>query len=323
MRFVLRLLGFLALAAILLPPIWYMAFPPPFPPDLPPPGTRTFVATHNQLNVVKQGAGRPVLLVHGLPGTAYDWRDTSAELAELGRRAIAYDRVGYGYSDPRTNGRYTPQGNAADLLALIQALVIHEGTVVGWSYGGATAMLAALEQPDRIKRLVLVGTAGPDSADAKPPPPSLLIRALYSTPMLHYRRSVPPLSLGLMKVLSNAAFSGGPQPGWWLEGLQANFARWDTLITYREELLNLNAEGLERFDPREIQVPTLLLHGDDDRLAPIATARYLASTIPNAKLVVYPGASHMLPVTHAAEIARQIAEFSADLPEPRLRPGRF
>ena len=123
-----------------------------------------------------------------------------------------------------------------------------------------------------------------------------------------------------MRALSNVAFSGGPQPDWWLEGLQANFARWETLLTYREELLNLNAEGLDRFDPTKIEVPTLLLHGDDDRLAPIAIGRYLATAIPNATLVEYPGASHMLPVTHAAEIAEPIADFSADLPEPQPRP---
>lgn len=171
-------------------------------------------------------------------------------------------------------------------------------------------MTAAMQGSNRIDRLVLIGTGGPDSADAAPPEPSLGLRAFYSDPVLRYQRAVPPLGLGLMKLLSDVAFSGGPQPDWWLEGVEANFARWDTLVSYREEMLNLSAEAVEEFDPKKIRVPTLLLHGDDDRLAPIAISRYLAGVIPGATLVEYPGASHMLPVTHALEIAQQISDFS-------------
>jgi pimeloyl-ACP methyl ester carboxylesterase len=310
MKRVLRALVFLLVMAIVLPPAWFMAFPAPEAPPLPKPGTRLFLANGQMVNVLSEGEGPPIVMVHGLPGTAYEWRNTSPELAALGHRAIAYDRVGYGRSAPRKDGRFTPEGNAADLLAVLDAMGLRKATVVGWSYGGATAMAAAAQAPERIRRLVLVGTGGPDSPDAMPPEPSFAMRAFYSDPMLRYRRAIPPLSLGLMKLLSDLAFNGGPQPGWWIEGVEANFARWETMVSYREEMMNLTAETLEEFDPKQIVAPTLLLHGDEDQLAPVAISRYLASVIPDATLVEYPGASHMLPVTHAAEIAKQISDFS-------------
>jgi pimeloyl-ACP methyl ester carboxylesterase len=83
-------------ALIVLPPLWYAVFPGDPPPELPPAGRRVELPGGVGVNVVEQGTGPPVVLVHGLPGTAYDWRELSPELAKRGRRAIAYDRVGWG-----------------------------------------------------------------------------------------------------------------------------------------------------------------------------------------------------------------------------------
>jgi pimeloyl-ACP methyl ester carboxylesterase len=297
-------------AAIVLPPLWFSLFPADPPPTLPAAGTRIVLSDGTGLNVLDSGQGTPVVLVHGLPGSGYDWRETADALNALGLRAIAYDRVGYGHSDARESGAYTPESNAAELVGLLDAMDLRDATVVGWSYGGATAMSASMGRPERIRRLVLVGTAGPDSEDAQPPDPSALIRFLYSDAVLEWRTAIPPLSVALMKALSNAAYNGGPQPDWWLDGLRANFSRWDTLITYREEMLGLTAESVQAFDPSRIEIPTLLLHGDEDGLAPVAIARYLATAIPNAKLLEYSGGSHMLPVTQAREIAEEIAAFT-------------
>ena len=142
------------------------------------------------------------------------------------------------------------------------------------------------------------------------PEASAAMRFFYSDGVLRWRNSIPPMSVGLMQVLSNEAFSDGPQPTWWLDGLRANFSRWDTLVTFREEMFGMTPESVADFDLAKIQVPTLILHGDDDRLAPVSIARYLAPRIEGARFVEYPGASHMLPVTHADEIAGEIAVFA-------------
>ena len=99
MRILLFLLALLV-AAIALPPLWYALFPVAAP-ELPPAGRRVEVSPGLGVNVIEAGAGPPVLLVHGHPGCAYEWQPFMAELAQRSFRAIAYDRVGYGRSDPR------------------------------------------------------------------------------------------------------------------------------------------------------------------------------------------------------------------------------
>ena len=97
-----------------------------------------------------------------------------------------------------------------------------------------------------------------------------------------------------------------PMPEWWCPGVLANFLRWDMLLTYRGEMFGIDRDA--GFDYGNIEVPTLLLHGDDDQLADIAISRYLVTLIPDATLLETPGGSHMLPVTHAAEMADQIVQ---------------
>jgi pimeloyl-ACP methyl ester carboxylesterase len=303
----------LIVAVIVLPPLWYLVFPMDPPPDLPPAGERVAVDTGVSVNVLDSGVGNPVVLVHGLPGSAYDWRALIPELTKRGHRAIAYGRVGYGHSDPRTNGRFSPSANAEELMALLDNMDLRDATVVGWSYGGVTAMVAAMTHPERLGRIVLVGTGGPDSADAKPPELPGFMRFLNSDPVMRWRQMVPSTGIALMKLSSEAAFSGQPQPDWWHTGLRANFARWETLDAYRSEMAGIGVgpdEDPDAFAPESIAVPTLILHGDDDRLAPVAIGRYLDGVIPDSELHEYPGGSHMIPITHADDIADRITRFA-------------
>jgi len=309
-RFLSLVLG-LVIAAIALPPLWYAVFPGAAAPPLPPPGTRAMLPGEVGVNVIESGTGPPVLLSHGLPGSAYDWRETTAALAARGFRALAYDRVGYGHSDPRTEGQYTPEQNARELVQLLEALDLREAIVVGWSYGGATAMSAALMDDSRMAGLVLVGTGGPDSDDAVPPGEPLVMRIFNSTAALRWRRAVPPVGIGLIRAVTDQAFSGGPQPDWWMPGTIANLARWDTVASYQGEIRGLSPETVGEFDVRKITVPTLLVHGDNDRLAPVAISRYLASRIPNSELLEVKNGSHMLPVTEPDLLADRIAALAA------------
>jgi pimeloyl-ACP methyl ester carboxylesterase len=311
-RFLVIVLVFVA-AIVVLPPVWYVVFPADPPPDLPPAGRRVELAMGVALNVLEEGSGPAVVMIHGLPGSAYDWRALLPELASRGYRAIANDRVGYGRSDPRPGDDFTPDANAAELLALLDQLELEDATLLGWSYGGVTAMLATMRDPSRIGRLVLVGTGGPDSDDAVPPEPSGVMAFINSGPVLKWRAAVPSTGIALMKGLSDVAFSGGPQPDWWLAGLRANFARPETLVAYRSEMGGIvepdSAEEPGTFGAERIRVPTLILHGDDDRLAPVSIGRYLHTKIPNSTLHEIEGGSHMLPVTHAEKMADEIAAF--------------
>lgn len=297
-------------ALVALPPLWYAIFPGDPPPELPEPGRRVVLASGVGINVLEEGAGPPVLMVHGLPGMANNWRELSRELASRGQRAIAIDRSGYGHSDPSPVGDYSMGRNADEVIELMEVLDLRDVTLVGWSYGGATASIVAARRPARLAQLVLVGTGGPDGPDATPPEANLLMEAFYSEPVMRWRSAVPPIGRGLIRALSDVAFSGQPMPDWWIPGVIANFQRWDTLLTYRGEMFDFDPDA--GFDYGEINVPTLLLHGDDDRLADIAISRYLVALIPDATLLETPGGSHMLPVTHAAEMADQIVHSGAE-----------
>lgn len=300
----LKTVGLVVFVLIAAPPLWFMAFPEPAR-TLPAPGTRVFVAPDTAVNVLDAGSGPAVVLVHGLPGTAYDWRELTPLLNAAGLRTIAYDRVGYGHSDARPSGPFTLSANVEDLLALLEAMDLNDVTLVGWSYGGAMALNVA--HAPRVGRIVLIGSGGPSSDDDMPPAVPLSAKILYSTPVVWWRVAVPPVSRALQAALSDVAFSGGAQPNWWLKDLAAAFTRWDTVQTYQGEVLSEIEVG--DFDATRIGTPTLIIHAEDDRLAPVAMGRYLAGRIPNAVYREVPGASHMLPVTHAPFVADEIVAF--------------
>lgn len=305
MRRILLALVLLIVAAIALPPLWFRLFREPVP-ELPPPGRRVELASGAGVNLVEQGEGRPVVLVHGLPGTAYDWRATSAALAARGLRALAYDRVGYGWSDLRRDDAFSLESNARELLELLAALDLLDATVVGWSYGGGTAIAAAQRDPSRIGRLVLVGSAGPGIEESGPPPG---VGLLFSDPVLAWLHAVPPLAHALRAFVSAQAFSDGPQPDWWLPTVNANFARHGVAQSWRNEGMALATTPVP--DPTGLALPILVIHGDDDRLVPIEIGRELERRAPNGELVVVPGGSHALPVTHPEPLADQIAAWAS------------
>ena len=300
MRRFLSALLLVLVAAIALPPLWFRLFREPAP-ELPPPGRRVVLASGVGLNVLESGDGPPVVLVHGHPGSAYDWRALVPALAARGHRAIAYDRVGYGRSDARRDGAYTFAGNAAELVALLAALDLRDVVVVGWSYGGGTSIVAAQQDASRIGRLVLVGSVGPGLSMGG----SGLEAVLFSPPVLAWVAAVPPVAQAVRAAMSAAAFSEQPQPEWWLPSLGANLGGGDTLRTMQEEGAAYERQALP--DPTGLSLPVLVIHGDDDRLVPVAVGRELARRAANARLVVVPGGSHMLPVTHPALLAGEIA----------------
>lgn len=294
----------LLLALLVLPPIWYALFPVART-QLPPAGRRVALPGGVAVNVLeagRPGTSPPIVLVHGLPGSAYEWRPTLDALAARGRHAFAYDRVGFGNSDPRPEGSpFTVEQNARELVAVLEALDLRGAIVVGWSYGGATAIAAARADPSRIAAVVLVGSAGPGGEQREPP---LLVRMVMTPAGLLWLRAVPPVARGFRTAASQVAFSEQAQPDWWLPLLEANLGRTETGIAYVREMRGAREHPFP--DTSGLEVPVLVVHGDDDRLAPVAIGRALARSAPAGRLVEVPGGSHMLPITHAELLAREI-----------------
>jgi pimeloyl-ACP methyl ester carboxylesterase len=262
------------------------------------------------VNVIERGAkdapGPPIVLIHGHPGCAYDWMPLPDELAARGHRVLAYDRVGYGRSDPRTNGVFTVAATGDDLLALLAAEDLRDAVVVGWSYGGGTAIVAARKDPSRISRLVLIGSVGPGIENRGGPP--AFVFDLLNGPVLSWVARVPPVARAMRASLTAAAFDPDPLQPAFLTQLAANFARPHTLKTFRSEGRDLGGEA--DVDPAPIDLPILVIQGEGDRLVPLAVAEELHRRSPGSTLWVIPRGSHMLPITHAKALADRISEFA-------------
>jgi pimeloyl-ACP methyl ester carboxylesterase len=304
----LLLAGFvLALIAFALPPLYFHYRPDGEPAQLPPIGMRIAVGSGSAVNAIAMGEGPTLVLIHGLPGCGYDWSTLAAALSVRGFRTLAYDRIGYGYSDGRSDGDYTIAANARELLALLASQDLHDVTLVGWSYGAPVAIEAAGRDGSRIARLVLIGGAGPlESMGARPP--ALVSKLIFSPPMLAWLRAVPPAGRAVQRAMSREAFSGEP-PAWWLSQLSANLGSPHSLETFAGENARFE-DGDAAVDPVALAQPILLFHGDDDRLVPLSSARWIESHARHAELVVVEGGSHMLPITHAALLADRIASFA-------------
>lgn len=294
-------------AALALPPLWYTVFPQPGP-ALPPAGHRVEVAPGVGINVIEEGKGRPIVLVHGHPACAYDWTALMHELAAHGYRALAYDRVGYGRSDARKNGQYTVDANADELLALMAAEDVRDAIVVGWSYGGGTAIVAARKNPSRIARLVLVASVGPGIENRPAPPP--LVMELIAGPGFSWLAHVPPLARRVRAAMTATAFDPDPIAPGYLTQLDANFSSPHTLDTFRSEGRDLG--GQANLDPSSIDLPMLIVHGDRDRLVPFSVGEELHRRARHTQFWVVTNGSHMLPFTHAKALADRIAAFAAE-----------
>jgi non-heme chloroperoxidase len=310
MRSLLLLLLALGFALVVGPPLFYRFLaPPPPPPELPPPGHRIEVSPGRSVNVIEKGVGPAVLLVHGHPGCAYDWLPLMDELAERGVRAIAYDRLGYGYSDGRPPGRVTVEMNARELVSLIAALDLHDAILVGSSYGGGTSIVAMKRDPSRVAGLVLVASIGPGIADREtmPSAPDWLAEFIAG-PVFTWISSVPPLSRRLGDWLAGKAFHPDPVPDWYRLQAAANFGRPHTRDAFRSEGRDLG--GQADLDPRPLDLPVLILHGTDDQLAPrfVADANHKRARHSELRLIQRGG--HMLPITHAPLVADAIYEFA-------------
>jgi non-heme chloroperoxidase len=305
----------LALAAlVILPPLWYVLFPDPAP-ELPPAGRSLAVSPDLSVNVLEKGVGSPVVLVHGHPACAYDWKLVMSELVQRGHRVFAYDRVGYGRSDRREPGHVSVETNAEELLGLLAALELEEVTLAGWSYGGGVSLVAAKLDASRIARIALVGSVGPGigERDDVPEIPSFLAEFMAG-PVFLWVASIPPLAKRLGGALQEAAFHPDPVPDpvpdWYRVQSAANFARRNTRDAMRSEGRDLNGEA--NLDPTDIELPLLILHGAEDQLSPYSVAVELHALAPNSQLRPISQAGHMLPVTHPELLATAIHDFSGD-----------
>jgi non-heme chloroperoxidase len=297
------IVGAVALLSLLIAPIWSpsLRFGLPSPPG---PGTRVPLPSGHFVNVFDEGAGRPVVLVHGMPGSAHDWRPLPAQLVSAGFRVIRYDRVGYGHSSRRAVGEsHSVESNVRDLLDLVTVLRLEAPLVVGWSYGGAVAQQAARQRPSAVAALLLIASDGPTSR------PSRLFATVFDWTLPLRRWAIKagfPVRVGVRR-MAHQAFKEGA-PAWWPAHAMTVVSPDGVARTWTKEVTDFDPAAL---GGPAISVPVTIMHGSADTFVRPHVSEALHGHIQGSTLIAVPGAGHMLPNTHAPLIVKAVAELAS------------
>jgi non-heme chloroperoxidase len=254
------------------------------------------------------GTGQPVVFSHGWPLSADAWEDQMLFLAWQGYRAIAHDRRGHGRSTQPWTGN-DMDTYADDLATLVDALDLKDAIHVGHSTGGGeVARYIARHGTRRVAKAVLVSAIPPLMLKTAANPGGLPIEVFDQI-----RAGVLADRSQFFQDLS-APFYGANRPGakvsqglrdsFWAQGMQAGLKNaLDCIKVFSE---TDHTEDLRKFD-----VPTLIVHGDDDQIVPIGASALLSSKlVKGATLKVYPGAPHGLPSTHKNKLNADLLAFA-------------
>jgi len=252
------------------------------------------------------GEGPAVTLSHGWPLSADQWDGQMLFLAQNGFRAIAHDRRGHGRSSQASSGN-DMDGYADDLAALIEALDLHDVTVVGHSTGGGeVARYIGRHGTDRVAKAVLISAAPPGLVKSEANPDGLpaelfegFLAGLFHDRSEFYRTLASPF-YGANR--PDAEVSQGLLDQFWTVSMQSGLkSSYDCIKALSEADFRTD---LERFD-----IPTLLIHGDDDQVVPFTNLRHSARIIKDAKDISYPGAPHGLTATHQDQVNADLLAF--------------
>lgn len=271
---------------------------------------RTTAATTHYLDV---GAGPPVVLLHGSgPGSsAYsNWRLAIPALAAE-HRCLAPDLSGFGRTTPDRPPTPDVWRWADEVLALLDALAVERVDVVGNSMGGAVALALAVRAPERVRRIVTMGSVGV---------PFALTAGLDAVwgyrPSLEAMRELVRLFAFDPRYaeddeLVRLRYEGSADPGMAEQyaGLfPAPRQRW------------VDASVIPEASLRAIRAPLLAVHGRDDRVVPLETSIRLTDLVPDSRLVVFPRCGHWVQVERATEFASLVGWFLRPDPTPTGEP---
>lgn len=253
------------------------------------------------------GKGQPIVFSHGWPLTADDWDGQMLFFGQQGYRVIAHDRRGHGRSTQTWDGN-DMNTYADDLAALTEKLDLKNAIHVGHSTGGGeVARYIERHGSERVAMAVLISAVPPlmVKTDKNPAGAPLSVfddlRTQLAANRAQFYKDITLPFYGYNR--RGAKISEGIREHWWLQGMMGGMKpHYDCIKAFSETDFT---EDLKKFD-----VPTLILHGDDDQIVPIGAAALMsAKIVKNATLKVYPGFPHGMPTTNADQINADLLAF--------------
>jgi non-heme chloroperoxidase len=254
------------------------------------------------------GSGQPIVFSHGWPLSADDWDNQMLFFVQQGYRVVAHDRRGHGRSTQTGEG-HDMDHYAADLAAVVDHLDLHDAVHVGHSTGGGeVTRYVARHGGDRVAKAVLVSAVPPLMLRTDANPGGLPMEVFDG-----YREGTATQRAQFYLDVASGPFYGYNRPGaepsqgvirnWWRQGMMGGAkAHYDGIKAFSE------TDFTE--DLRQIRVPTLVMHGDDDQVVPIADSAELSvELLSDGALKVYPGFPHGMCTVDADVINADLLEF--------------
>ena len=256
-----------------------------------------------RLHFVIRGAGRPVVLIHGNPGSTQDWTRVFGSVG-ANHKVIAFDRPGHGLSERPKHGDTTVEVQARLLHDALKQLHVERPIVVGHSWGGALAMVYAITYPKEVAGVVLVGPAVYESQD-------VVLTNLPAVPVIGDAVNLvltPLFGASIVRSELKKAFSPDPVPKNYLRSVLLEWTKPKKVKAYSLDESSLN-DSLKKFSPRypEITVPVSILTGDSDLIVSEKdNAERLHQALPKSHLVVLPKTGHQIPFTRPQAVVDEI-----------------
>jgi pimeloyl-ACP methyl ester carboxylesterase len=231
----------------------------------------------------------PILLIHGFASSTLMWSKIFLQLAATDFRVIAPDLIGYGYSEKPRHSEYTIERQSRMIVGLMDQLDIDRAIMVGSSYGGAVAATCALDYPERVDQLVLVGAVSNNA------PLKYSLMRLFGSPLLG--DVVGPLLIGSRRLLRRRMKRVYDRHAWELDEqrVEARHRPLRASASQRAIIRTIRSWNADRIslEAHSIKQPTLLLWGEIDRDIPLNDGKRLHQLIENSRLVVFRDCGHL------------------------------
>jgi pimeloyl-ACP methyl ester carboxylesterase len=235
--------------------------------------------------------GEPVVLVHGLGGSAEDWRNLSPYLARTGYRVYMPDLPGYGRSERPPSFSYSVRDEAAIVLGFMDAVGLKQVDLGGWSMGGWIVQLVAGEAPGRVRRLMLFDSAG------------LHVEPDWDT------RLFTPTSADQLNQLDALLMPHPPAvPGFVARDILRASAERAWLMQRAMASMLTGRDATDQLLP-QLKMPVLVAWGAQDSIIPLTQGETMHRLIPQSELDVFPGCGHLAPLECSEEMGPKVLEF--------------